>query len=75
MSPRGFPRLPWQIPSRVPQSPQGDVRVYGELWPRLCGALALRIPLAVHIGGLDPELSPLRLPLPLTLPAESLRPS
>jgi hypothetical protein len=75
MSPQGFPRLPQQIPSRVTQSPQGDVRVYGGLRPLPGGALGPRIPLSVHIGGLATVRSPLRLPLPLTLAAESLRPS
>jgi|SoiMetStandDraft_2_1073263.scaffolds.fasta_scaffold32741_3 hypothetical protein len=57
------------------QSPQGDVRVYGGLRPLTGGALGPRIPLSVHIGSLATVLSPLGLPLPLTLAAESLRPS
>ena len=74
MSPQGFPRVPPQRPSRVAQSPQGDVRVYGGLRPLIDGALDPHIPLSVHMEGLAPGLSPLGIPLPLTSAAESLRP-
>jgi len=75
MSPRGLPRLPQQIPSRVPRSSLGDVRVSRGLRPLTCGALVSLLPVSGHIGGLETVLSPLHLPLPPTLAAESLHAS
>jgi len=76
MSPRGgLPRCRSRYRHGSLQSPRGDVRVYGGLRPLTCGALVPFLPVSVHIGGLSTVLSPLRLPLPPILAAESLRTS
>jgi hypothetical protein len=59
---------------RVPQRPKGDVRVYGEMRSLTGGASVPLLPVSGLIGGLETLLSPLRLPLPPALAAESLRP-
>ena len=59
----------------APPEPSGDVRVRGGLRSLTGGACVPLLPVVGHIGGLATVLSPLRLPLPPTLAAESLRPS
>ena len=73
--PAGLPKAAVAETITGSAEPPGDVRVYGGRRPLTGGALGPRIPLSVHIGGLATVLSPLGLPLPLTLATKSLRPS
>jgi|KBSSwiStaDraftv2_1062776.scaffolds.fasta_scaffold485358_2 hypothetical protein len=80
-SPEGFAQLSAQlyakeggVDAKAPLAGPAHV-FYGGLRPLPWGACVPHRSMSVHIGGLDPVRAPLRLPLPLPVAAESLRPS
>jgi hypothetical protein len=74
MTLRGFPGLQPSRPSWVPQGPKGDLRVSGGIRALTGGARGPLLSVSGHIVVLETLRSPLCLPRPLALAAETLRP-